>query len=143
MSPSEAMLKKLQNQCGCSIPESSTPNADTVRCPTGLAESAADLDREESWAELLSVGEQQRVAFLRLLVAQPALAFLDEASSALDVDTEAHLYRQLGDVCRSYVSVGHRSQLVKYHSHVLMWTEPGRWVKCSSAEYLASGQGSV
>jgi ABC-type uncharacterized transport system fused permease/ATPase subunit len=103
----------------------------------GLAESPADLDREESWAEILSVGEQQRVAFLRLLVAEPALAFLDEATSALDMDTEALLYRQLVSVCRSHISVGHRAQLVRFHTHVLMWSEPGRWVKRTTAEYQA------
>ena len=45
---------------------------------TGLAERMGGLDAELEWAHVLSLGEQQRVAFLRLLLHAPALAFLDE-----------------------------------------------------------------
>ena len=55
---------------------------------------------------MLSLGEQQRVAFLRLLLHAPKLAFLDEATGALDSATEAALYTALQRHCSSYVSVG-------------------------------------
>jgi ABC-type uncharacterized transport system fused permease/ATPase subunit len=64
------------------------------------------LDAEAEWAHQLSLGEQQRVAFLRLLLHRPALAFLDEATGALDTPTEAALYAALCAHCPSYVSVG-------------------------------------
>lgn len=88
---------------------------------------------------MLSVGEQQRVAFLRLLRAAPALAFLDEASSAMDVETEHAVYSLLRGRCASFVSVGHRPQLEQYHSHVLAWVEPGRWQLRPSATFVGAG----
>jgi len=103
-----------------------------------VAEAPNDLDKEDDWAEMLSLGEQQRVAFLRLLCQQPALAFLDEATSALDADTERRLYTLLHTSCRTFVSVGHRMQLVKYHTHVLKWEAPGKWVFMPAAEFQAA-----
>lgn len=87
---------------------------------------------------MLSLGEQQRVALLRLLLHRPRLAFLDEATSALDGATEAALYGALGDACGSYVSVGHRMQLLAYHSHVLCNRGDGQWVMMSTAAYRSS-----
>ena len=86
-----------------------------------------DLSRVDNWAEIFSVGEQQRIAFLRLLRSRPALAILDEATSAMDVALEAEMYTQLRAVCSSYVSVGHRPQLSQFHTHVLTWHAPGHW----------------
>merc|ERR1712151_525632 len=73
------------------------------------------------WSNMLSLGEQQRLAFGRLLVNRPRLAILDEATSALDVPTEAKMYKLLRDLSRSnhtgftYISVGHRPSLLRYH----------------------------
>lgn len=92
------------------------------------------LDAEQDWSHVLSVGEQQRVAFARLLLHSPRLAVLDEATSALDAGTEGHLYEQLRGRCSCYVSVGHRLQLLQYHTHVLQWRAPGQWVVGSVAE---------
>ena len=71
------------------------------------------LEAEAEWSHVLSLGEQQRVAFLRLLLHAPKLAFLDEATGALDSATEAALYTRLRGYCTSYISVGacSRSQL--------------------------------
>ena len=55
---------------------------------------------------MLSLGEQQRVAFLRLLLHEPSLAFLDEATGALDSATEASCYKALQKHSTSFVSVG-------------------------------------
>lgn len=86
-----------------------------------------DLNSTNRWAEVFSVGEQQRIAFARLLRLKPRVAFLDEATSALDVDTEKAMYQLLADSCQGFVSVGHRPQLFAFHSHVLRWEEPGKW----------------
>ena len=93
-----------------------------------------DLNKVDAWAEIFSVGEQQRIAFLRLLRAQPTLAILDEATSAMDVDTEHAVYEQLAAVSQSFVSVGHRPQLARYHTHVLRWQGAGQWELAESAD---------
>jgi hypothetical protein len=66
-----------------------------------------------SWS-FCSLGEQQRVAFARLLLHRPGLAFLDEATGALDSETEAVLYRALQRQSQSFVSIGKRRRLGMY-----------------------------
>jgi ABC-type uncharacterized transport system fused permease/ATPase subunit len=65
------------------------------------AGSGRALDAQVDWASSLSLGEQQRVAWARLLLARPRLALLDEASSALDQTTEEELY-QVCDACLQF-----------------------------------------
>lgn len=79
------------------------------------------LDLEADWSHVLSVGEQQRLAFVRAHIQQPQWLFLDEATSALDEDTEANMYSLLQERLQqtTVVSVGHRSTLNKYHELVL------------------------
>ncbi|MBR1222307.1 ABC transporter ATP-binding protein/permease [Bradyrhizobium sp. U87765 SZCCT0131] len=71
----------------------------------------ARLDLDAGHAAGLSVGEQQRLALVRLMLARPDWAFLDEATSALDADTErrmlALLRTELPDV--TLVMVAHRA----------------------------------
>ena len=71
-----------------------------------LSDRLGGLDAELEWSHVLSLGEQQRIAFLRLLLHEPALAFLDEATGALDTATEASCYRALQKHSTSFVSVG-------------------------------------
>jgi putative ATP-binding cassette transporter len=75
----------------------------------------------ENWAQRLSLGEQQRLAFARILLVEPAFLFLDEATSALDEPSEAQLYGLLRAASwrPTVVSVGHRSTLRNFHDHVL------------------------
>jgi putative ATP-binding cassette transporter len=94
-----------------------------------------DFSHVDNWAEIFSVGEQQRFAFLRLFRSKPVLAVLDEATSAMDVSTEHHMYTMLSNTCHSYVSVGHRPQLTMYHTHVLTWKQPGVWKLAPSPDY--------
>lgn len=74
-----------------------------------------------SWSEQLSPGEQQRIAFARVLLHRPDWVFLDESTSMLDLANESYLYemlaRELPDC--SLISVGHRPSLDQYHSHVI------------------------
>ena len=104
--------------------------------PQRLGGFDADLD----WAEILSLGEQQRLAFARLLLTEPRYAILDEATSALDLDNEQHLYEQLQATKTTFVSVGHRVSLVKYHQQVLELLGEGSWRLLSTEEYRASGK---
>ena len=75
------------------------------------------LDDVDDWSRILSLGEQQRLAFARVLLARPDWLFLDEATSALDEDMEKDLYdllrTELPEV--GIVSVGHRSSLFDLH----------------------------
>jgi len=117
----------------------------------GVAEHAGDgnakkgLQTTLDWSSMLSLGEQQRLAFARVLVNRPRLVILDEATSALDMEHEGRMYSLLKDMSSSsssregargtdgrtnekigvtsiqttspltYISVGHRSSLNSYH----------------------------
>ena len=88
------------------------------------------LDLEADWSHVLSVGEQQRLAFVRAHIQQPQWLFLDEATSALDEDTEANMYSLLQERLQqtTVVSIGHRSTLNKYHELVLRLNKSTRQV---------------
>lgn len=88
------------------------------------------LDLEADWSHVLSVGEQQRLAFVRAHIQQPQWLFLDEATSALDEYTEATMYSLLQERLQqtTVVSVGHRSTLNKYHELVLRLNKATRQV---------------
>jgi vitamin B12/bleomycin/antimicrobial peptide transport system ATP-binding/permease protein len=92
-----------------------------VLIKVGLDGLVSELDTVDDWSHRLSLGEQQRLAFARILLAQPALLFLDEATSALDETWEARLYGLLraGPWRPTIISVGHRSTLLKFHDDVL------------------------
>jgi vitamin B12/bleomycin/antimicrobial peptide transport system ATP-binding/permease protein len=84
-----------------------------------LEQRQGGFNTKRDWAEVLSLGEQQRLIFARLLLNQPAYAILDEATSALDPQNEAHLYQQLQASGITFLSVGHRESLNQYHQGVL------------------------
>jgi putative ATP-binding cassette transporter len=86
-----------------------------------LSAQQGGFQRHLNWAQILSVGEQQRLAFARLLVYSPRLAFLDEATNALDSKNERAMYEALREKCSTNFSVGHRPSLFKFHTHVLLW----------------------
>lgn len=85
------------------------------------------MDAENNWEEMLSQGEQQRLAFARLLITKPQFAILDEATSALDVDNEKALYNTLSQLEITYISVGHRPTLKTYHDKILFIWGDGGW----------------
>ncbi|HLJ65547.1 MAG TPA: ABC transporter ATP-binding protein/permease, partial [Stellaceae bacterium] len=87
----------------------------------GLSALGRQIDTVDSWAQRLSLGEQQRIAFARVLLTKPALVFLDEATSALDEPGEAMLYRLLREAPwhPTLVSVGHRSTLRPFHDRIV------------------------
>ncbi len=97
---------------------------DAVRLPQL---GALGLAAVRDWPQVLSGGEQQRLAFARVLVARPVLVFLDEATSARDAPTERHLYDLLGRSGATYVIVAHRPALVAHHARVLTLLAGGRW----------------
>ena len=92
-----------------------------------LLERVGGLDAVEDWEKLLSVGEQQRLAFARVLVHRPAMVILDEATSALDSANEAALYQRLRESGATLVSIAHRSAVLAHHTHVLQLHGGGSW----------------
>lgn len=95
------------------------------------------LEVVDQWTNVLSLGEQQRLAFARLLLNHPRYAILDEATSALDGKNEELLYRYLQKTSITYISVGHRPSLFKYHQQVLELTGNGAW-KLSTVDSSSS-----
>lgn len=77
------------------------------------------LDSTHEWSSVLSLGEQQRLAFARLLLSKPKVVLLDESTSALDEANEEHLYRQIEAAGMTYISVGHRRTLYGHHNRNL------------------------
>ncbi|NEQ20136.1 MAG: ABC transporter ATP-binding protein/permease [Microcoleus sp. SIO2G3] len=92
-----------------------------------LAERIGGWDAQLDLANVLSLGEQQRLAFARLLLTSPHYAILDEATGALDLKNEEQLYQRLLSSGITYISVGHRSSLLKYHSLVLELLGETQW----------------
>ncbi|MEG3838323.1 MULTISPECIES: ABC transporter ATP-binding protein/permease [unclassified Microcoleus] len=103
-----------------------------------LPDRLGGFDANLDWGEILSLGEQQRLAFARLLLTEPRYAIVDEATSALDLKNEQYLYEQLQATKTTFVSVGHRLSLVKYHQQVLELMGDGSWRLLSAREYRAS-----
>nr|ATP76236.1 NdaI [Nostoc sp. CENA543] len=93
------------------------------------------FDTELPWENILSLGEQQRLAFARLLVTHPSFTILDEATSALDLKNEGNLYQQLQETKTTFISVGHRESLLDYHQWVLELAENSSWKLLSVNDY--------
>ena len=89
----------------------------------GLGHLAQELARQENWAQVLSGGEQQRLAFARALLNKPDWLFLDEATASLPEDAQAALYRLLKErlPATTVVSIGHRASLAEFHPRRLAW----------------------
>ncbi|MGY4100401.1 ABC transporter ATP-binding protein/permease [Nocardia sp. R16R-3T] len=94
-----------------------------------LGHLATRLDEQADWANILSPGEQQRLAFARIILIRPEAAFLDEATSAVDEGLEFALYTlirtELPDLI--LISTAHRSTVDQHHSARLELTGGGDW----------------
>jgi putative ATP-binding cassette transporter len=93
------------------------------------------LDAELEWEKVLSVGEQERLAFARILLSRPQFILLDEATSALDLANESRLYQTLKSTSATIFSVSHHYQLIKYHDQVLELAGDGDWTLRPAAEF--------
>jgi vitamin B12/bleomycin/antimicrobial peptide transport system ATP-binding/permease protein len=104
-----------------------------------LEQSHGGFNTEKNWAQVLSLGEQQRLIFARLLLNKPKYAILDEATSALDPQNEKHLYQQLKDSGMTFLSIGHRESLSNYHQSILDFTADRTWsLKASEDLFILS-----
>jgi putative ATP-binding cassette transporter len=87
------------------------------------------LNEVQDWAKVLSPGEQQRIAFARILLTKPKAVFLDEATSALDEGLELMLYQLVRTELPGtiLVSVSHRSTVEQHHRQQLELLGDGEW----------------
>lgn len=95
----------------------------------GLRHLTQRLDEIEQWGQVLSLGEQQRIALIRVLLQKPKWIFMDEATSALDEVMEQRFYSTIKEALPQsiIVSVGHRSTLQQFHNHFFSLEELGNW----------------
>ena len=87
-----------------------------------LGHLADKLEQENDWTRVLSLGEQQRLSFARVLMHKPVVAFLDEATASMDEGLEDAMYRLLRESLpnTTIISVGHRSTLQTHHQQQLI-----------------------
>lgn len=109
-SPTDRQLNELLERCHLSI-------------------LTGKLDQFEDWGKILSLGEQQCLAFVRAILRRPDWLFLDEATSSMDKQTEQNLYRLLAEIMPdlTMVSVGHRETLQPFHTLLLNLNGSGAW----------------
>jgi putative ATP-binding cassette transporter len=97
------------------------------------------LEAAHDWEKLLSTGEQQRLAFARVLARQPGMVILDEATSALDSANETSLYQRLRETGVTLVSIAHRHSVLEHHTHVLEFKSDGAWALHDAAAFSFPG----
>jgi ABC-type uncharacterized transport system fused permease/ATPase subunit len=99
-----------------------------VATRSGSGDALLGLNAVVDWSNTLSLGEQQRLAFGRILVNRPMFVILDESTSALDVASENRMYSLLRERSVTYMSVGHRPSLEAYHDYKLILKGGDRFV---------------
>lgn len=106
-----------------------------------LANLSTVLDQDDHWAQSLSLGEQQRIAFVRVLLQRPDYVFLDEATASVDEEMEEWLYKLIRSQMErtTLISVGHRNTLVEWHESGLRLLGDGRWIRSSGGRNQAAG----
>lgn len=108
-----------------------------------LTHLSAVLDANDNWAQALSLGEQQRIAFARILLQRPDFIFLDEATASLDEEMEETLYQlissRLGHA--TVISAGHRRTLLAWHESRLRLTGGGKWLNSSDVKESVEAAG--
>ena len=109
-------------------PPGDIPDAELQRAlaDVALGHLIIRLNEGKDWAKVLSPGEQQRVAFARILLTKPKAVFLDEGTSALDEGLEFQMYQKLRTAL-PVVSVSHRPTVEQHHEHHLELLGEGEW----------------
>lgn len=107
--------------------ESDIPSDDAKTITENCIFMDQSLDRVEKWPDFLSIGEQQRLAMVRLYYHKPKFAVLDECTSNISSDLEAECYRiATKDLGITVISVCHRTTLWKFHSYILKFKKSNK-----------------
>jgi len=110
---------------------------EVVKLPE-LAEQSGGLDSVADWGKILSLGEQQRLAIARAILSKRPYVILDEATSSLDEKNESEIYRILQESETTMVSISHRPQVIRFHTHVLRIDGKKGWEIMDVDKYLAA-----
>ncbi|MCQ2535810.1 MAG: ABC transporter ATP-binding protein/permease [Lachnospiraceae bacterium] len=109
------------------VPEEISPEIIEMMERVGIDGLKDRLNDVDDWSRILSLGEQQRLQFLRIFLMKPDIIFLDESTSSLDEENEENAYRylkeRLGDAV--IISVGHRKRLVEFHDRKITLKKGG------------------
>ena len=109
----------------------------------GGGDEIAGLRMQADWSKILSLGEQQRLSFARAIYNEPSVVILDESTSAMDLETEKHMYSLLRKQGVTYISVGHRPSLLPYHSKKMTLRGPGENVDIVDIDVKESDASSI
>lgn len=111
------------------VPENAEEDLPALLEKFGLGQLVEKLDVVDDWSRILSLGEQQRLAFIRILLFKPDVVFLDESTSAMDEARENEAYDILKEMLpdMAVISVGHRSTLAAKHDERLSLHGDGTW----------------
>lgn len=110
----------------------------------GLVSLLDRIEEEQNWSQILSGGEQQRLAIARALLLRPDWLFLDEATSSLDPEAEAELYNTVRRVLpeTTVISIAHRADVARFHDEALVFHRrpgaPGTVERRQEAATMAS-----
>jgi vitamin B12/bleomycin/antimicrobial peptide transport system ATP-binding/permease protein len=129
-----------------SYPDTGETHADRTlqealtRC--GLRRLIPRLDEEEKWDKVLSGGEQQRIGFARLLVLRPDIVIMDEATAALDAESQDSMMELFRKELKhaTLISVGHRTELEEYHERKLTLHRHAARVEMAAGEDIQRGR---
>lgn len=113
---------------------------DRLASRIGFKNELQGLREHRDWSKVLSLGEQQRLAFARIVYNHPAVAVLDESTSALDEESEKAMYDLLRQLNITYISVGHNSSLIKYHNKIMRLSGPHTDVVLEEADEQQSNK---
>jgi putative ATP-binding cassette transporter len=88
---------------------------------------AGGLDAERDWQALLSLREQQLLAFIRILLAAPQFAFLDRVGMTLGSNQVQKILHMLSECSITYINIGEANDSVDLYDAVLEYAEDGGW----------------
>ena len=109
------------------VPEEISPEIVEMMERVGIDGLKDRLNDVDDWSRILSLGEQQRLQFLRIFLMKPDIIFLDESTSSLDEENEENAYLYLKERLPEAViiSVGHRKRLVEFHDRKITLLKGG------------------
>ena len=116
---------------GCSEDDIDQKELNKIIEITGLThtvERIGGLEADEDWRGLLSLGEQELIAFARIFISRPEVVFLDEATSAIDSSRRTVLYEELKKRGIQFISVGPSNDVEAFHDVILELQGRGGWI---------------
>ncbi len=130
--PQRAYLPEGRLIDAVAYPARRLPDRDEVKHwldACGLGHLTRRIDEYSAWDKRLSLGELQRMAFVRLLVNRARWNLLDEITSSIDEELEQRLYTYLTETLpdATIVSIAHRSALRAFHRTELHLLPEGQW----------------